>query len=95
MKQPAIYILSNDTNKVIYVGVTSNLIQRIYQHKQKLDKGFSKRYNLDKLVYFEIYDDMESALYREKRLKRWQRNWKERLIRKVNPEWKDLYQELL
>ena len=94
MKQPAIYILSNESNTVIYIGVTSNLIQRIYQHKQKLGKGFSKRYNLGKLVYFELYD-IDSAIYREKRLKRWQRSWKERLIKKVNPEWKDLYQDLL
>jgi putative endonuclease len=95
MKQPAIYILSNDSNTVIYVGVTSNLIQRVFQHKQKLAKGFSKRYNVDKLVYFEFFDDMDSAIYREKRLKKWQRSWKERLIKKVNPEWQDLYEELL
>ena len=95
MKQPAIYILSNDANTVIYVGVTSNLIQRVSQHKQKLAEGFSKRYNVDKLVYFELYEDMDSAIYREKRLKKWQRRWKERLIKKVNPHWSDLYQELL
>ena len=95
MKQPAIYILSNDSNTVIYVGVTSNLINRIFQHKQKLAEGFSKRYNVDKLVYFELYEDMDTAIYRDKRLKKWQRRWKERLIKKVNPEWKDLYQELL
>ncbi|WP_371378308.1 GIY-YIG nuclease family protein [Thalassotalea aquiviva] len=94
MKQPAIYIISNESNNVIYVGVTSNLLQRIFQHKQKLTEGFSKRYNLEKLVYFELFDDMDSAIYREKRLKRWQRSWKERLIKRVNPEWKDLYQEL-
>ena len=95
MKQPAIYILSNDSNTVIYVGVTSNLPQRSYQHKQKFEKGFSKRYNLDKLVYFELYADMDCAIYREKRLKRWQRSWKERFIKKVNPMWQDLYQDLL
>ncbi|NMP17086.1 GIY-YIG nuclease family protein [Thalassotalea sp. Y01] len=95
MKQPAIYIISNDSNTVIYVGVTSNLLKRVFQHKQKLTEGFSKRYNLSKLVYFELYDDMDSAIYREKRLKKWQRSWKERLIKKVNPEWKDLYREIL
>ena len=95
MKQPAIYILANDANTVIYVGVTSNLIQRVFQHKQKLAEGFSKRYNVDKLVYFEFYEDMDSAIYREKRLKKWQQRWKERLIIKVKPEWKDLYQRLL
>ena len=76
MKQPAIYILSNDSNTVIYVGVTSNLIQRVFQHKQKLAKGLSKRYNVDKLVYFELYEDLDSAIYREKMLKNWQRRWK-------------------
>ena len=95
MKQPAIYILSNDSNTVIYVGVTSNLIQRVFQHKQKIAEGFSKRYNVYKLVYFELYENMDSAIYREKRLKKWQRKWKERLIKKVNPDWRDLYLELL
>ncbi|WP_371378922.1 GIY-YIG nuclease family protein [Thalassotalea aquiviva] len=76
MKQPAIYIISNESNTVIYVGVTSNLLQRVLQHKQKLTEGFSKRYNLEKLVYFELFDDIDSAIYREKRLKRWQRSWK-------------------
>ena len=95
MKEPAIYIITNTTNSVLYIGVTSNLVQRIYQHKEKLIGGFSTQYNLFKLVYFELYDDMESAIQREKRLKVWQRIWKERLIRKTNPKWKDLYQELL
>ena len=69
MKQPAIYIITNSTNTVLYVGVTSNLTQRIYQHKEKLIDGFSKRYNLFKLVYFELHDNMNSAIRREKRLK--------------------------
>lgn len=95
MKEPAIYIITNTTNSVLYIGVTSNLVQRIYQHKEKLIGGFSKQYNLFKLVYFELYDDMDSAIQREKRLKVWQRSWKERLILNTNPKWKDLYQELL
>jgi putative endonuclease len=95
MKQPAIYIISNATNSVLYIGVTSNLIQRIYQHKEKNVDGFTKRYNLYKLVYFELHEDMNSAIQREKRLKVWQRSWKERLIQKNNPQWNDLYQELL
>ncbi|WP_371373241.1 GIY-YIG nuclease family protein [Thalassotalea aquiviva] len=63
MEQPAIYIISNESNTVIYVGVTSNLIQRVFQQKQKLTEGFSKRYNLEKLVYFELFDDMDSVIY--------------------------------
>ncbi|WP_371379271.1 GIY-YIG nuclease family protein [Thalassotalea aquiviva] len=95
MNQPAIYILSNTRNTVLYIGVTSNLIQRIYQHKQKIIKGFSAKYNLTKLVYFEIYSDMENAIVREKRLKQWHRPWKERLIGEVNPDWRDLYFDLI
>lgn len=86
MKKPAIYIITNSSNSVLYIGVTSNLIQRIYQHKEKLVEGFSKRYNLFKLVYFELHEDMNSAIEREKRLKIWQRSWKERLIRNTNPQ---------
>ena len=95
MKQPAIYIISNLHNTVLYIGVTSNLVQRIYQHKEKLVEGFSKQYNLSKLVYFELYDDMEMAILREKELKRWQRKWKEELIDKMNPSWKDIYPEVI
>ena len=95
MKQPAIYIISNLHNTVLYIGVTSNLVQRIYQHKEKLVEGFSKQYNLSKLVYFELYDDMEVAILREKELKRWQRKWKEELIDKMNPSWKDIYPEVI
>ncbi|WP_371377643.1 GIY-YIG nuclease family protein [Thalassotalea aquiviva] len=95
MNQPAIYILSNTRNTVLYIGVTSNLIQRVYQHKQKIIKGFSAKYNLTKLVYFEIYSDMENAIVREKRLKQWHRPWKERLIGEVNPDWRDLYFDLI
>ena len=74
--------------------MTSNLIQRIYQHRHKLVKGFSAQYNLDKLVYFEQFEDMESAIVREKRLKVWKRDWKNRQIGEMNPCWKDLYLDL-
>lgn len=70
MKQPAIYILSSQYNNVLYIGVTSNLVQRVYQHKEKLIEGFTSKYNLTKLVYFEIYEDMENARLREKELKK-------------------------
>tara|TARA_R110002153_G_scaffold166870_1_gene319434 strand:+ start:10976 stop:11266 length:291 start_codon:yes stop_codon:yes gene_type:complete len=95
MKQPCIYILTNDNNSTLYIGVTSNLVQRIYQHKNKQVKGFSFKYNLNKLVYFEQFEDMDSAILREKRLKKWNREWKNRLINELNPSWKDLYFDLV
>ncbi|WP_394172938.1 GIY-YIG nuclease family protein [Thalassotalea litorea] len=95
MKQPAVYILTNMKNSVLYLGVTSNLPQRIYQHREKLVEGFSARYNLTKLVYFELYDDLENAITREKRMKEWHRQWKVNLIEKSNPNWRDLYPEIL
>lgn len=95
MKRPCIYILTNDNNSTLYIGVTSNLVQRIYQHKSKQVKGFSLKYNLNKLVYFEQLEDMNSAILREKRLKKWNRDWKNRLINELNPRWKDLYFDLV
>ncbi|WP_039989273.1 GIY-YIG nuclease family protein [Paraglaciecola arctica] len=95
MKQPCIYILTNDNNSSLYIGVTSNLVQRIYQHKNKQMKGFSFKYNLNKLVYFEQFEDMDSAILREKMLKKWNREWKNRLINELNPSWKDLYFDLV
>ncbi len=91
MKQPCIYFITNSHNTTLYIGVTSNLVQRIYQHKHKQIKGFSSIYNLDKLVYFEQFEDMENAILREKRLKKWNREWKNRLINELNPSWDDLY----
>ena len=95
MKQPCIYIITNRHNTTLYIGVTSNLMQRIYQHKNKLVQGFSARYNLNKLVYFEQFEDMDNAIIREKRLKLWKRDWKNRLINEINPSWRDLYPDLL
>jgi putative endonuclease len=95
MKRPCIYILTNDNNSTLYIGVTSNLVQRIYQHKNKQVKGFSSKYNLNKLVYFEQLEDMDSAILRETRLKKWNREWKNRLINELNPSWKDLYFDLV
>ncbi|TLU65046.1 GIY-YIG nuclease family protein [Thalassotalea litorea] len=91
MKQPAVYIITNQTNSILYIGVTSNLPSRIYQHREKLIAGFSLKYHLNKLVYFEIYDDMPNAIAREKQLKKWLRAWKNELINKENPDWQDLY----
>ena len=95
MKQPAVYIVTNRPKGTLYIGVTSNLIQRIHQHKTHEIEGFSQKYGTDKLVYFELFEDMESAITREKQLKDWRRSWKIALIEKENPEWKDLYEELL
>ena len=94
MKKPAIYILTNTHHTTIYIGVTSNLKRRIYQHKNKLIAGFSSRYNLEKLIYFEQFTFIEDAIVREKRLKNWKRAWKNRLISEFNPTWDDLYLSL-
>ena len=95
MKRPAVYIISNQHNNVLYIGITSNLVQRIYQHKEKFIEGFSAKYNLTKLVYFEQFNDMEDAILREKELKRWRREWKDELIDKMNPSWKDLFPKII
>ncbi len=93
-RQPCVYILTNKKNGTLYVGVTSNLPKRIWQHKNKFIEGFSKRYNLDRLVWYENHEDMLSALAREKAIKYWKRQWKLEVINNFNPEWKDLYKEI-
>ena len=90
MRQYYVYILTNKTNKVLYIGVTNNLERRIYEHKNKLIKGFSQKYNLTKLIYYEMTENIISAIKREKQLKNWHREWKINLIKQLNPEWKDL-----
>ena len=91
-----VYILSNATNVTIYVGVTSNLIRRVYEHRNSADPtSFTSKYGVYKLVYFEETSDVRAALEREKQLKGWRRSKKNALIEKINPEWKDLYPELL
>lgn len=89
-----VYILASKRNGTLYVGVTSNLPQRMYQHKNGLFKGFSKKYNVKRLVYFEQHRDGVGALTREKQLKKWKRLWKINLIEKNNPDWNDLYGSL-
>jgi putative endonuclease len=89
-KQYYIYILTNKSNKVIYIGVTNDLERRMFEHKNKLVGGFTKRYNLMKLVYYEVTGDVESAISREKQLKNWHRDWKINLINQFNSEWEDL-----
>lgn len=93
MKNYYVYIITNFTNSTLYVGVTNNLERRLYEHKNKLVDGFSKRYNLNKLVYFEETISIEKAIEREKQLKSWKRDKKETLIKNINPTWKDLSEE--
>ncbi len=89
-----VYIMTNHANGVLYVGVTANLSRRVYEHREGLIAGFTKRYGLKRLVYCEQYDDIRSAIQREKNLKHWSRAWKVRLILDLNPEWRDLYDDL-
>ena len=93
-KQYYIYIMTNKRNTVLYTGVTNNLKKRIYEHKAKLVAGFTKKYNINKLVYYEIFDNMYNALAREKQIKAGSRKKKFNLINSINPRWKDLYDEL-
>ncbi len=86
-----IYILGNSSNSSLYIGVTNNLQKRIYEHKHKVIEGFTKKYNLNQLLYYETYEDIENAIIREKQLKKWSRNKKEELIKQMNPEREDLY----
>ena len=95
MKQYCVHITTNVNNSTLYIGVTGNLPKRIYEHKNKLVDGFTKEYDVDKLIYFEQTENVQSALNREKQLKNWHRNWKINLINSVNPEWKDLSDSLL
>ena len=90
-KQPAVYILANKRNGTLYVGVTSDLVKRVWQHKNSLVEGFTKRYGIHQLVWYELHGTLESAIQREKRLKEWKRAWKLNLIENMKPEWKDLY----
>ena len=94
MKQPCVYILSNEKRGTLYIGVTSDLIGRIWQHKLDLVEGFSKQHQLHHLVYFEMCEDMLTAISREKQLKKWNRAWKIELVESANSEWRDLYLEL-
>ena len=95
MKKPSVYILASKKNGTLYIGVTSDLIKRIWQHKNKVVSGFTEDYQVNSLVYFEQLDDMENAITREKVLKKWNRAWKIRLIEKTNPNWMDLFDEII
>ena len=91
-----VYLLTNEKGNVIYTGVTNDLLRRVYEHKNHLDKGsFAAQYNIEKLVYYETTNDVESAIAREKQIKGWNRKRKNKLVESKNPDWKDLYDDLL
>jgi putative endonuclease len=94
-KKGYVYILTNNNNTVLYAGVTSNLIKRVHEHKNKMVQGFTKKYNLHKLVYYEVFEDMINAIVREKQIKGWLRSKKILLIEKTNSDWNDLYVSII
>ena len=94
-KQPCVYLLASGRNGTLYAGVTSDLIKRVWEHKNHVVDGFTKKYGVDQLVWFEVHETMESAIQREKAIKEWQRAWKLRLIEQTNPNWSDFYETLL
>ena len=95
MKLPCVYILANRRNGTLYVGVTSDLPRRVWEHKSGVAEGFTKRYGVHRLVHAEFHATMEEAILREKRIKKWRRAWKIRLIQEANPDWRDLYGALV
>lgn len=93
MRQFFVYIMTNKYNTVLYTGITNNLMRRVFEHKNKVNKGFTSRYNVDKLVYFEVFGDPITAITREKQIKGWLRNKKIKLINTINPKWEDLHND--
>ncbi|MGB5277623.1 MAG: GIY-YIG nuclease family protein [Gammaproteobacteria bacterium] len=93
-RNPAVYLLTNRPNGTLYTGVTSDLVKRVWQHKNKIARGFTYKYNLNQLVYFELFEDMYEAISREKQIKAGSRQAKIKLIESVNKDWKDLYQDI-
>lgn len=94
MRQYYVYILASQRNGTLYIGVTNNLVKRVYQHKTNLVRGFTQRYCVHNLVYYETYGHIYDAITREKRMKKWKREWKIQLIEESNPKWRDLYAEI-
>ena len=94
-KQPAVYLLANKRNGTLYTGVTSDLVRRVWEHRNNLSPGFCRKYAVKRLVYYELHATMQDAIAREKRLKRWSRRWKLRLIEEGNPGWRDLWWEIV
>ena len=94
-KQFYVYILTNSTNSILYIGVTSNIIKRIWEHKNSVVAGFTSKYKISKLVYYEVIESSYEAIKREKQLKNWHREWKMNLIKEENPKFKDLHEEIV
>jgi len=94
-KQCFVYILASKPNGTLYVGVTSDLVRRIWEHREGLAEGFTKKYDVKTLVYYEVHQGPEAAITREKQIKKWERAWKIRLIEKANPNWEDLYERIV
>jgi putative endonuclease len=94
-KRYYVYILASGVHGTLYIGITNNLLRRIYEHKNKQNDGFTAKYNITKLVYFEVWDGVGRAITREKQLKFWKRSWKLKLINDFNPEWRDLYNDIV
>jgi len=94
-KQFYVYIMANKPNGTLYVGVTSSLVQRVWQHKNKVIEGFTSKYGINRLVYYEVHIAVEPAIVREKQIKKWRRAWKIELIEKQNPNWRDLYRDII
>ena len=95
MKGPCVYILASKKNGTLYTGVTSDLAKRVWEHKNEQAEGFTRKYGVHTLVYFELYEDMSAAITREKQIKKWNRLWKLQLIEEQNPEWNDLYESII
>jgi putative endonuclease len=94
MRQYYVYIMASKRNGTLYIGVTNNLVKRVYEHKIDLVRGFTQKYRVHNLVYYEIYSHIYDAIAREKRMKKWKREWKIQLIEKSNPQWRDLYADV-
>ena len=94
MKSAYVYLMASGRNGTLYVGVTTDLIRRVYEHKHDLVEGFTKRYHVHHLVWFEECGDVRAAIAREKQIKKWKREWKLRLVQEFNPDWRDLYSDI-
>jgi putative endonuclease len=94
-RQPCVYVLANKRNGTLYTGVTSNLLKRVWEHKHNVVEGFTQKHGVHSLVWYEIHDTMDTAIQREKAIKNWNRDWKLKTIEEMNPQWRDLYSDLL
>ena len=95
MRQYYVYILASKRNGTLYIGVTNNLLKRVYEHRNDFIDGFAKKYHIHNLVYYEVYSDITDAINREKRMKKWKRQWKIELIEKTNPQWREVYSDII